>query len=116
MKATLETRGVQTGKLAPGIDSWVVWEDSSLMVGEGHLGLSLTPWFFVSPRRLIISEPCEELPTPHFLQASRMGRQMRFSTSAVLLEGQEPYCCVSLALFLHGRPPSEARSGLELEE
>lgn len=28
MKATLETRGVQTGKLAPGIDSWVVWENS----------------------------------------------------------------------------------------
>lgn len=61
MKATLETREIQTGKLALGIDSWVVWENSLLMVGEGHLGLSLRPWFFILPRRLIVSEPCEEL-------------------------------------------------------
>lgn len=64
MKATLETRGVQTGKLAPGIDPWVVWENSSLMVGEGHLGLSLTPWFFVLPRRLIILNHAKSCPLP----------------------------------------------------
>lgn len=75
MKATLETRGVQTGKLALGIDPWVVWENSSLMVG-GHLGLSLRPWLFILPRRLIASEPCEELfPLPiSFRQVAWGGR------------------------------------------
>lgn len=76
MKATLETRGVQTGELALGIDSWVIWENSSLMVGVGHLGLSLRPWFFILPRRLIVSEPCKELfPRPvSFRQVAWGGR------------------------------------------
>lgn len=65
MKPTLETRGVQTGKVALGINPWIVWENSSLMVGEGHLGLSVRPWFLILLRRLIVSEPCEELfPLP----------------------------------------------------
>jgi hypothetical protein len=34
VKAILETRGGQT----VGINNWFVWETSSLMVGEGHLG------------------------------------------------------------------------------
>lgn len=65
MKATLETRGVQPGELALGVNPWIVWENSSLMVGKGHLGLSLRPWFLILPRRLIVSEPCEGLfPLP----------------------------------------------------
>lgn len=37
-------------------------------------------------------------------------------TSAVLLKGQESCWSVSLALFLHGRPASDAGLGLDLEE
>lgn len=42
--------------------------------------------------------------------------QMRSLTSAVLLKGQESRWYVSLALFLDGRPASDAHIGLDLEE
>lgn len=91
--------------LALGIITWVMWEKSSLAVGEG-----LLPRAESVALLLILSE---QFPLPSFFQASGIGRQIL--TSAVLLEGQEP-CCVSSALFLCDRPPSEACSGLGLEE
>lgn len=37
MKATLESRRIQTvEKLALEICNWFVWENGSLLVGEGH--------------------------------------------------------------------------------
>lgn len=75
------------------------------------LGLSLCPWL------LILSKPgSEHFPLPSFFQAGRMGMQVRSFTSAVLLKGQESCWYVSLALFLHGRPASDAHIGLDLEE
>lgn len=74
------------------------------------LGLSLCP------RLLIFSKPgSEPFPLPSFFQAGRMGMQVRSFTRAVLLKGQESCWYVSLALFLHGRPASDAHIGLDLE-